>query len=231
MKKLWALFFSLLFLLACSKPKEMFVLAGQSNAGPLRDTLAYHYKNLTGKEVYIIQCAKPGSALDAKAQTKDWGNWSPNGDVLDKAFDEIDKRLSIFYPPWNKEKTIKVLIWSQGENDGEAIGKGLLTPQEYREDLKSLISAFREKYGSSLPFIIIETGRHATCKECDEGYAIVRKIQQEVATEDPNTYIGYSETEDFIERGWLKDPVHYNGEALNDIGEKVAKFIVENKIN
>ena len=39
-----------------------------------------------------------------------------------------------------------------------------------------------------------------------------------------NVYIGYNETEFFIERGWLKDVVHYNQIALNDIGEKLAYF-------
>lgn len=209
----------------------MIALAGQSNAVPLKDTLAYNYTKLTGNEVYIIQCAKAGSALNAKAETNSWGNWSSTGSLLNECFDEIDKRLSIIYPPYNKEKNIAAIIWSQGENDGEAIGKGSLTAAEYKGDLKSLISKFRKRYGSALPFIIIETGRHATCKECDEGYAVVRKIQEEVAEEDEHTYIGYNETKDFIDRKWLRDPVHYNKEALNDIGEKLVKFIVENGID
>jgi hypothetical protein len=230
MKKAFIFFLSILFFTSCGKPKVMLVLAGQSNAVPLRDTLAFNYKKLTGNDVYIIQCAKAGSALNAKAQTNDWGNWSPNGDLLEKSFDEIDKRLSIIYPPYNKNEKITAIIWSQGENDGEAIGKGILTVEEYKFDLKKLICQFREKYGSKLPFIIIETGRHASCKECDEGYAIVRNIQDEVAAEDENTYIGYNETKDFIDRKWLRDPVHYNQEALNDIGEKLAKFMVANNI-
>jgi hypothetical protein len=39
-----------------------------------------------------------------------------------------------------------------------------------------------------------------------------------------NVYIGYNETEFFIERQWLLDVVHYNQEALNDIGKKLAYF-------
>lgn len=209
----------------------MFALAGQSNAVPLKDTLAYNYKKLTGNDAYIIQCAKAGSALNAKAETNDWGNWSPNGDLLKKSFKEIDKRLNIFYPPYNKEETIKAIIWSQGENDGESIGKDILTAEEYKADLKNLISEYRKRYGSTLPFIIIETGRHTVCKECDEGYAVVRKIQDEVAEEDKYTFIGYNETKDFIERKWLIDPVHYNKEALNDISEKLVKFMVDKGIN
>lgn len=227
MKIFWLIIFSILFFASCAKPKVMFVIAGQSNALHLGDTLAYHYKKLTRNDVYFIQCAKAGSALNAKAETNNWGNWSPTGTLLKSSFDEIDKRLSFIYPPYNKEDTIKAIIWSQGENDGEAIGKGLLTAKEYKTDLKNLISDYRKKFGSTLPFIIIETGRHATCNECDEGYTVVRKIQDEVAAEDKHTYIGYNETKNFIERKWLRDPVHYNKEALNDIGKKVAKFMVE----
>ncbi len=208
----------------------MLVIAGQSNAVPVGDTLAYHYKKLTGNEIYIIKCAKAGSALNAKAETNNWGNWSPSGNLLDASFDEIDKRLSFIYPPYNKEDAIKAIIWSQGENDGEAIGKGILTAEEYKADLKNLILEYRKRYGSTLPFIIIETGRHAACMECDEGYTVVRKIQGEVANEDAHTYIGYNETKHFIERKWLKDPVHYNQEALNDIGKKLAQFMVANGI-
>lgn len=208
----------------------MLVLAGQSNAVPLADTLAFHYKKITGNEAYIIQVAKGGSALNEKAQTHDWGNWSSNGELLAASFEEIDKRLSKFSLPINKEDKVTAIIWSQGENDGEAIGKGILNAEEYKKDLKQLISEYREKYGADLPFIIIETGRNATCKECDEGYAVVRKIQDEVAVEDERTYIGYNETKYFIERKWLKDPVHYNPEAINDIGEKIVRFIVANHI-
>jgi hypothetical protein len=59
----------------------------------LGDTLAYHYKKLTGSEIYIIQCAKAGSALNAKAETNNWGNWSPTGTLLDASFDEIDNEF------------------------------------------------------------------------------------------------------------------------------------------
>ena len=231
MKKLWVLFSLILFFTACAKPKVMIALAGQSNAVFIRDTLAYNYKKITGREAYIIQCAKAGSALNAKAETNDWGNWSPTGDLLEKSFDEIDKRFSLIYPPYNIEENLSAIIWSQGENDGEAIGKGILTAEEYKRDLKNLISKFRERYGANLPFIIIEIGRHATCKECDEGYSAVRKVQDEVAEDDKNTYIGYDETKDFLERKWLRDPVHCNQEALNDIAKKLVKFMVANNID
>lgn len=200
-----------------------------AKTGSFIPSFAYSYAELAHREVNIVQCAKGGTSLSVKAETKDWGNWSKTGKLLPSSFKKID--LAISNLDQNELKKITAIIWSQGENDGEAIGQGDLTAQEYKSDLKDLISKFRQRYGSSLSFIIIETGRHASSKEFDEGYAVVRKIQQEVAAEDPNTYIGYNETKDFIEKNWLKDPVHYNQEALNNIGEKLAEFIVANDLD
>ncbi|MGB3344641.1 MAG: sialate O-acetylesterase [Aequorivita sp.] len=201
-----------------------------AKTGSFIPAFAYKYAELTKREVNVVQCAKGGSSLSVKAETKDWGNWDRKGKLLQSSFEKIDLALSAANMKGSLKNQITAIIWSQGENDGEAIGKGFLTAGEYKMDLKNLISAYRERYGTSLPFIIIETGRHSNCKECDEGYAVVRQIQQDVAAEDTHTYIGYNETKDFIERGWLKDPVHYNQEALNEIGEKLAKFMVLNKI-
>ena len=39
-------------------------------------------------------------------------------------------------------------------------------------------------------------------------------------------YIAYGETGEFARREWFKDIVHYNQEALNDIGTKTAEFVV-----
>ncbi|QAA82188.1 hypothetical protein EI546_10840 [Aequorivita sp. H23M31] len=201
-----------------------------AKTGSFIPSFAYNYAKITHQPIYVVQCAKGGSSLSPKAEVKDWGNWDPSGKLLSSSFKKIDLALSALKDEGKGESKLAAIIWSQGENDGEAIGKGNLTAEEYKAGLKNLISEYRERFGSNLPFVIIETGRHASCKECDEGYAIVRKIQGEVAAEDKYTFIGYNETKDFIERKWLKDPVHYNQDALNDIGKKLAKFMVEHNI-
>lgn len=53
-----------------------------------------------------------------------------------------------------------------------------------------------------------------------------QEAQREVAQEMDHVYIGYNETEFFMERGWLVDVVHYNQEALNDIGKKLAHLYI-----
>lgn len=42
-------------------------------------------------------------------------------------------------------------------------------------------------------------------------------------------YIAYNETGEFANRNWFKDRVHYNQDALNDIGRKTAEFVVSQK--
>ena len=98
-----------------------------------------------------------------------------------------------------------------------------MTKQDYKNALIRLINRYHEYLGE-VPFIIVETGRFQGNPLKDQGYKSIREAQREVAAEMDNVYIGYRETEFFIERDWLKDVVHYNQEALNDIGKKLAYF-------
>lgn len=283
--------FILLLFISCSKKRTLFVVAGQSNAmgvgdslksvfgsepcfeydmkldslikvkdptgqtyynfqnarsGSLIPALAYTYYKISTSDVFIIQCAKGGSALNEKAEQNLWGNWSKKGNLLQSSFNKIDaslpkikgKIISELKSSKKKEKfkkeyniDISAIIWSQGENDGEAIALGILTKEEYELSLIELITNYRRKYGVNTPFIIIETGRRTNSLEIDKGFAIVRELQRKIAKEDEHTYIGYNQTVKFAEKGWLKDAVHYNQEALNDIGKELAFFISTIKIN
>jgi hypothetical protein len=52
-----------------------------------------------------------------------------------------------------------------------------------------------------------------------------RRNIQEVAGRMKGVHLAYTETSEFHERGWLKDNVHYNQEALNHIGHVAANVI------
>ena len=86
-----------------------------------------------------------------------------------------------------------------------------------------MIARFRKTLGYNVPFYIVLTGYykdHAT-----EGFDSVRTQQERVAHEDSNIYIIYRDTHLFIEKGWMKDAIHYNQEGLNAIGSTVAAEI------
>jgi hypothetical protein len=201
-----------------------------ASTGSFSPALAQNLMKITNNKIFIIQCAKGGSALHHAASQNNWGVWDETGKLLENSFKKIDNAFLKINQAVYKTPILDALIWSQGENDGRAIGIGMLTREEYKNALKNLITHFRNKYGAELPFIIIETGRDTSCLECDEGFKIVRQVQREVANEDTYTFIGYNETEFFEERNWLSGSLHYNQTALNDIGEKLATFIIANKI-
>ena len=176
------------------------------------------YSELSKNEVIIVQAAKGGSSLTVEAEQNNWGNWDERGKLFSSSLQKINKALED-----SKFKKVDAIFWSQGENDGAAIFLGKISKKVYKTSLKKLIKRFREKF-KDVPFIIIETGSFEGDESKSNCYQQIREAQREVAEEMENVYIGYNETEFFIERGWLKDVVHYNQIALNDIGEKLAYF-------
>ena len=171
-----------------------------------------------------MQCAKGGSALNELAETNNWGNWSANGKLLQSSFTKIDAAIS------KTKNTVTAIIWSQGENDGTSIGTGVITEKAYENSLIELIKSYKNKYGENLPFIIIQTGRHFSCEKCDDGFTIVRGIQRKVANKMKGVSIGYSKTDFFEQNNHMIDAVHYNQEALNEIGKELAGFLLKNNI-
>jgi len=58
-----------------------------------------------------------------------------------------------------------------------------------------------------------------------DGSLAVQNTQKAVAAKFKNVYIAYSKTPTFPQKNLLKDNVHYNQQALNEIGEKVAETV------
>lgn len=179
--------------------------------------LSYIYNVISQQKVIAIQAAIGGVSI-IPVGVKCWENWIEQGQLWNSSVYKTENAHSFL-----KKSTIDAIIWSQGENDGEAIYLNLVTKQDYKNALIRLINRYHEYLGE-VPFIIVETGRFQGNPLKDQGYKSIREAQREVAAEMDNVYIGYRETEFFIERDWLKDVVHYNQEALNDIGKKLAYF-------
>jgi len=189
-----------------------------AETGSFIPALAYEYNRTTENKILVIQAAKGGSSLTEEAEINNWENWSEEGNLFSSSIYKTQKALSVL-----NESEINAIFWSQGENDGQAIASNLITKQDYRNALINLVQRYHNLFGE-IPFIIIETGRSRGNPAKDQGYTEIREAQREVAAEMGNVYIGYNETEFFIERQWMIDGVHYNQEALNDIGKKLAYF-------
>lgn len=195
----------------------------QAQTGSLIPALGYEYNRVTKNKVLVVQAAKGGSSLTEQAEINNWGNWSPSGVLFQNSLTKIEMMQACLSAKKDNKPSVDAIFWSQGENEGQAITNNLITKQDYKKALINLVQRFHNRFGE-IPFIIIETGNFQGDSLKNQGYTKVREAQREVAAEMDNVYIGYNETEFFIERQWLLDVVHYNQEALNDIGKKLAYF-------
>ncbi|MEI7422810.1 MAG: sialate O-acetylesterase [Prolixibacteraceae bacterium] len=197
------------------KPWKLFNRAGTGSVAP---SFARRLNELTGNTVYMVTAARGGASCHKKAEMSNYDTWDTNGKLFDQAIEKTKMAEA--------KAGVKLagIIWMQGERDANAILNGQMTQAEYQEALKNLINRFRDKLGKKLPFYIVQTGYQQD--KAPDGCLAVRNAQAAVATNMKGVFISYSETEDFAKRKWFKDIVHYNQEALNDIGVKTAEFVV-----
>jgi hypothetical protein len=111
----------------------------------------------------------------------------------------------------------------QGERDANAFVSAQIVASDYEGAFISLIQRFRKEFGEVLPVYIVQTGFQQD--KSPEGCQMVRDVQQKVSRKMKRVYLAYTETDVFAQRGWFKDNVHYNQEALNDIGDHLASFV------
>jgi hypothetical protein len=193
----------------------------KANTGSVWPAFANEYSSLTGNEVIIVQAARGGSSCHNKAELNNYGTWDDQGKLplFDSAV--IKTKAAV------KKTGAKVsgIIWSQGERDANAINTQQLTAAEYKAALESVINRFRKALGAGVKFYIIQTGFYIHHPQ--EGFDTVRKVQEETAKKMKDVYIVYNETGTFGDKGWMKDEIHYNQPALNDIGKKIAKQIIQ----
>lgn len=201
--------------------KEMsFEKAGKGSICP---AFAQKYAELTKKQVIIVAAARGGASCHVKAELDNYGTWDKTGrlQLFEKAVQKTEKAIA------KTGVKLNGIIWLQGERDANAINSKNLTIEEYQQALENLITRFRAKFGRKVGFYIVQTGYYTDHPK--EGFDQVRQAQKNVAQKLKRTYIVYENTHQFKEKGWLKDLIHYNQTALNDIGETIAKYISKRK--
>jgi len=186
------------------------------SGGSICPAFAREYNSLSGGKVYMVTAAKSGSSCHTKSRLGHYNTWAKSGDVFADAVEKTHRAEKM------AQVKLSGIIWMQGERDANAIIDGKLTPEEYASGLMDVIKRFRAEFGKNLPFYIVMTG-YQLDKE-PKGCQAVRKMQEKVAKKMKKVYIAYSATDTFAEKKWYIDNVHYNQDALNDIGKTVARF-------
>jgi hypothetical protein len=196
------------------KPWKLFQRAGTGSVAP---PFAKRLNELTGQKIYMVTAARGGASCHRKAEMSNYDTWDTSGNLFALAVEKAkiaEKKAGL---------PLSGIIWMQGERDANAILAGQLTGAEYQEVLENLILRFRKEFGKKLPFYIVQTAYQQD--KAPTGCDAVRNAQTLVAKKMKGVYIAYGETGEFAQRKWFKDIVHYNQEALNDIGTKTAEFV------
>jgi hypothetical protein len=197
---------------------ELFQKAGSGSVAP---AFAKRLNELTGFKINIVAAARGGASCNVKAEMGDYGTWDETG--KNTLFADAIAKTKMAVKQTNT--ALSGIIWMQGERDANAILNKQMTVDEYQESLENVIHRFRKEFGKKMPFYIVLTGNQTD--KTTEGSVAVQNAQQAVAKKLKQVYIAYDKTPTFPEKKWLKDNVHYNQTALNDIGEKVAETVFE----
>ena len=200
------------------KAWKLFQRAGTGSVSP---AFAKRLNELTGQAVFMVTAARGGASCHRKAEMDKYDTWDTSGNLFAMAVEKTKMAETKAGTP------LSGIIWMQGERDANAILAGQLTALEYQTALESLIKRFREKFGKKLPFYMVETAYQQD--KAPAGCDAVRNAQVSVSKKLKRVYIAYGETGEFAQRKWFRDIVHYNQEALNDIGTKTAEFVQKMK--
>jgi len=195
-----------------------FQKAASGSAWP---AFAQTFNRLTGDTIIIVATARGGSSNHEKAELKGMGTWAPAGQLVlfEGAVTKVKAAMKKTGLP------LSAIVWVQGERDANAMNSGELSPMEYENSLKALIQRFRSALQANTPFFIVKTGyyRHHPQK----GFDLVRAAQARVAHAMDEVYIAFENTHQFPDRRWMVDDIHYNQQALNELGEAVAINMIE----
>jgi hypothetical protein len=196
------------------KAWKLFHKAGTGSVAP---AFAKRINELTGQPVYMVTAARGGASCHRKAEMGSYDTWDLSGNLFAMAVEKT-KMSEV-----KAGLRLSGIIWMQGERDANAILAGQMTGNEYQEALDNLILRFRKEFGKKLPFYIVQTAYQQD--KAPTGCDSVRNAQAAVAERMKGVFIAYGETGEFAQRKWFKDIVHYNQDALNDIGTKTAEFV------
>ena len=188
-----------------------------AKTGSVAPSFAKKLNELSNELVYMVTAARGGASCHRKAEMGDYNTWDTNGQLFNDAVEKAKMAEAKSGIP------LSGIIWMQGERDANAILAGQLTAREYEESLEGVINRFRQKFDKKLPFyiVLIAYQQDKSPLGCDS----VRIAQKKVSAKMKNVFIAYDETGEFAQRKWFKDIVHYNQEALNDIGTKSAECV------
>ena len=234
MKTITLLTFSLTFFASAKsdseKPVHLFVLSGQSNmAGmdPETGFMTEAKKLFKDEKVVYIKVAKGGQPICRWLE--EWQDIAKKNGLEENHIKRIHRGGKVkFYQPildqykemvkkHSKFKSV-TFCWMQGERDANGGAHAA-----YKDALKQLISNLRRDL--ERPDMNVVIGRIGDYALDRESCVTVRKVQTEIANEDPHgAWVDVDDLNDRMVKGKMQSAVHYNRpEGYEVLGERFAR--------
>lgn len=186
------------------------------------------YFNRTSRMVCVIPSSHSGTSQTAAGDVGN-GNWDTTGVLFDSAVARVNSAMNTLrnsgYNP-----IFKGVMWMQGESDAIAYEAGTITVTDYTNAFKKMLRKFRQNFGASMPFYVIQTGTSTTHADVP-WWQDIRNAQQTVANQDSMTTIVNYNARNFITRSLMVDNIHYNQVGLNEIGQLSALAVTSHMKN
>jgi len=208
-------------------PVHLFVLSGQSNmAGmdPERGFMTEAKKLFKDEKVVYLKVAKGGQPICRWLE--EWESIAEENGISEGTRARIHKGGKVeFYQPildQYKEMLKKypkpasvTFCWMQGERDANGGGE-----PAYKDALKLLISKLRRDL--ERPDMNVVIGRLSDAAPDKSSWASMRKIQVEIADNDPSgAWVDCDDLNDKLVDGVMKSVVHYNRpEGYDVLGQR-----------
>ena len=203
-------------LIAADKPVHLFILSGQSNMqgmDPETGFLPEAKKLFDGEQVVYIKVAKGGQPICRWLE--EWDDIAKENGLTEKNRERLwkDKGVTLYQPILDQYKEMLkkhpkpasvTFCWMQGERDANGGGQ-----PAYKDALKALITKLRRDL--ERPDMNVVIGRLSDAGEKKESWKAMRKIQMEIAGEDPSgAWVDCDDLNNKTKDGKTQNAVHYN---------------------
>ena len=198
------------------QPVHLFILSGQSNMvgmDPETGFMPEAKKLFKDEKVVYIKVAKGGQPICRWLE--EWTDIAEKNGVDARTRKRIlkDKGVEFYQPILDQYKQLLkkhprpasvTFCWMQGERDANGGGQ-----PAYRESLKLLIAKLRRDLDR--PDMNVVIGRLSDAGEKKESWKAMRKIQMEIAGEDPSgAWVDCDDLNNKTKDGKTQNAVHYN---------------------
>lgn len=233
-------------------PIDVFLIAGQSNAGGQGKIIGQQYRNTIEPIMrfvdsnfeginyigawpifastylkkmnhgVVLVSSEVGGTGSNKLSDSGGGHWGPEGTLYSNSVNNLKLALSQL-SEMGYSANLKGILWVQGENDAIALEKNIQTIEDYKVALNNIINQFHRDLGLNVPFFIFQTGAHEVF---DISFKQVREVQENILRTMPSTYLVYNGASTFLDRNLMWDAYHYKPLAYSEMGKMGAEEVV-----